>query len=1076
MATGMAGGPFTAGNRVRPRDSDIFWVVTDALETATGWRLYLEDGHGTVRRLDIPHGSEPAVEKLPDDGAADPHLVLAGLWAEWMRVAAVTARATALASTPLRPYMHQDEAVYGAMLPQPQLRFLLADEPGTGKTIMAGLYLREMQRLGFVRRALIVAPAHLVSKWQADFDRFFGGGLMRITADTAKEGSLRPDQDMWIVSLDLAAVNASVQEEIRPDRAGWDVIVIDEAHRLTPTAESYYRVGRLLSAAAPRVLLMTATPHRGKEWLFRALMHLVDPDVFPPCEQKAEFRDAIKPGGVHFLRRIKEELVDFDGVTPLFKGRHAWNIIVPLNAIERGFYNQALDLVDKYFPLGARPLAKMVYGKRAASSLYALYETLRRRREQMGTALPAEAAIVADPEGEDPPWADEARVLVESSTNATAERAEIDALLGALAPLLEDGDSPSSKWPRVRDECLLPPGIGPGKPDQAVIFTEYADTADSLLRRFRAAGFSAERYSGRDNHEDRDKVRDRFARGEFQVLVSTDAGNEGIDLQSAHVLVNWDIPWSLVRLEQRMGRIHRVGQTREVELFNVIATDTREGEVLQVLLDNLVTAANRLEGKLFDSLSLVVDLVAAEVAIDGDLQRLLTQTYTGDPDRALGAARAMTAARLEAAARAAAAEENRHSSGLNVEAATARLRAEALERVNPRIVEAFLAHLAATGAWSLQPSAIGEGVFILARADGRSLPSDLSGGQRAIVASSGAAITRAVESGASAHNVVSLGPAELAFRSLIDDVVLVTRPALLRGGVLTDPTSVTRYDLFVFEADIVEIAGKQTRPWSVLIRVDDAGARPVRWELLANLEASGGAAGQPHPARAADAHERASQAVRVECDRRARDTSQWLSGAQRELQRLPAALSSSIADGDARRATRRRLESAVEHRLTQLRLMSHVRHSDPRTVGWARVEAAGAPMDPTEADSEDIAMTHVAKLLRGHDWRVADVHTEGRGFDLLATRGRAQRCIEVKGIWGLASSAGVRITGKEILIGGQLGDEYWLYVVDDCQHGGRLFGTYPNPIARFENLMREIGGVSIPGSALAAAREEVVGA
>src|SRR5262249_4235794 len=158
--------------------------------------------------------------------------------------------------------------------------------------------------------------------------------------------------------------------------------------------------------------------------------------------------------------------------------------------------------------------------------------------------------------------ADEARVLVESSTNAKAERAEIDALLDSLAQLLADDGSPSSKWPRVCAECLAAHGIAPGKAEQAVVFTEYVDTADWLLRRFRAAGFSAEGYSGRDTHEDRDNVRDRFARGEFQVLVSTDAGNEGIDLQTAHVLVNWDIPWSLVRLEQRMGRIHRVGQTR----------------------------------------------------------------------------------------------------------------------------------------------------------------------------------------------------------------------------------------------------------------------------------------------------------------------------------------------------------------------------------------------------------------------------------------------------------------------------------------------------------------------------------
>jgi SNF2 family DNA or RNA helicase len=140
--------------------------------------------------------------------------------------------------------------------------------------------------------------------------------------------------------------------------------------------------------------------------------------------------------------------------------------------------------------------------------------------------------------------------------------------------------------------CLGANGIKPGNDEQAVVFTEYADTADWLVGALTTAGFTARRYSGRDPHPVRDDTRNAFARRDFQVLVSTDAGNEGIDLQTAHVLVNWDIPWSLVRLEQRMGRIHRLGQTRDVELYNLIATGTREGDVLEVLLRNFVTAAN----------------------------------------------------------------------------------------------------------------------------------------------------------------------------------------------------------------------------------------------------------------------------------------------------------------------------------------------------------------------------------------------------------------------------------------------------------------------------------------------------
>jgi hypothetical protein len=436
-----------------------------------------------------------------------------------------------------------------------------------------------------------------VTKWQADFDRFFGGGLRAITAQTIREHGLESGHDLWIVSLDLLSVNGAVQNAVHPDRMGWDVVVFDEAHRFTPTALAYYQAGEMLALNTPRALLMTATPHRGKEWLFRALLHLVDPEVFPPVESREPFRQA-KPGRVHFLRRMKEDLVDFDGMTKLFKGRHAENLSVALTPIEVEFYDEAIDLVDRYFPVDAVPLAKMVYGKRAASSLHALAETLKRRHDRMGTQMPSAAAVAANPDGDDPATADEARIVHEGSKSAKAERREIDALLARLGPLVADLDQPPSKWDPLVLMCLGRNGIRPGNREQAVVFTEYADTADWLVQRLLHGGFTARRYSGRDNHKVRDDTRDAFARRDFQVLVSTDAGNEGIDLQTAHVLVNYDIPWSLVRLEQRMGRIHRVGQTRDVELYNLIATNTREGEVLEVLLGNFVTAANQLEGRM----------------------------------------------------------------------------------------------------------------------------------------------------------------------------------------------------------------------------------------------------------------------------------------------------------------------------------------------------------------------------------------------------------------------------------------------------------------------------------------------
>lgn len=489
------------------------WVTVDfaAAGPTGGWRIYVKADDGAIHSVDLTDAEAEHVDVLTNDGQADSARVLAGLWTRWMSAAETNANATVLASTPLRPYAHQSNAVYGAMLPQPRLRFLLADEPGTGKTIMAGLYLREMQKLGLVQRALVVCPAALVTKWQDDFRRFFGGELRRITNYTIQQHGLAAPHDMWVVSLELAAVNPSVQDAIHPTRAGWDVVVFDEAHRLTPTAETFHQVGRLLGASVPRALLMTATPHRGSEWLFRHLLRLVDPDVYPdPGRDPKVHLRPIKPGPVHFLRRMKEHLVDYDGKTPLFKGRRAHNTFVSLNAVEHSYYTEALQLVDDFFPASAAPLARMVYGKRAASSLYSLGETLKRRRDLMGTESPVEAAHHEDPYDEDLTAQDEAKVTHEASRNARAERKAINDLLARLEPLLDDSTLQVSKWTPLIADCLAGNDIRPANRQQAVLFTEYTDTADWLVRRLLDHDFTARRYSGRDLPTVRDQVRAEF--------------------------------------------------------------------------------------------------------------------------------------------------------------------------------------------------------------------------------------------------------------------------------------------------------------------------------------------------------------------------------------------------------------------------------------------------------------------------------------------------------------------------------------------------------------------------------------
>jgi hypothetical protein len=590
-------------------------------------------------------------------------------------------------------------------------------------------------------------------------------------------------------------------------------------------------------------------------------------------------------------------------------------------------------------------------------------------------------------------------------------------------------------------------------------------------------------YSGRQTHDVRDEVRAGFMGGEFQILVSTDAGNEGIDLQAAHVLVNWDIPWSLVTLEQRMGRIHRVGQHRDVHLYNLVAIGTREGEAHHRLLENLVTAANELGGKMFDSLELVGDIIQSETGTSIDA--ILGATF-GDDDRRQGAERAITAItadRLRIAHQAAITPADDLAAGFGeteIEAALNSLQSEQLDRINPHIVERFLNRLASAGFISVEQSTLADdGLWLLGTGLLDPLPGQLgaNAGDRTLVATSGAAKRQAVQSGQkAAQRAISLGPSERPFRDLVASASDGLRVSLWRGGRLADPTSVTDYSLLAYEVPVTEGNQRIHGFWSYLVRVDDVGAREVSWELLANLEAATDEnAVQLHPAHADEATTEVVHLVERDRSSRIADFDAWLRGAERQLGRLPAELTRDITDQDERRQTRERLKATTEQRLDTLEQACALNIGDPRRLGWTLVEGTAVPEDPTEKDSETIAMQHVTELLRSGGWQVADRSNErpGPGFDLHAKRGGQQRCVEVKGVWDAASSRGVRLTGNEVAKAGILGEDYWLYIVDNCHDGtGTLFFAFQDPASVFVETAQDVAVIRIAGSDLVQARED----
>ena len=1079
-------------------------VVLRGIERrADGVDLFVADGDA-VREVSLTQARVEQIRVVTQDGAAAPEVVLAGLWNEWMLSAVRSAGSTVLASTTLRPLPHQMAAVYGKMITQPLLRFLLADEPGTGKTVMSGLWLREAQRKGLVKRALVVCPAHLAIKWRADFERFFGGGLREVTAETVRQRALSvPGEDLWVVSLNLAAVNPTVREALHPDKAGWDAIIFDEAHRMTPTAETLYRVGRELSAKVPHAVFLTATPHRGDEWYFRELLHLVDPDVFPtsrapdsglpkrprPDSGKPRAGAPLKPGPLHFLRRMKEELVDYDSRSLLFKAREAQNIRVPMNSDEQRFYDWAQELVAEYFHERGRALAAMVYGKRSASSLYALRETLRRRLAKMGTAdvLGGED----DPDDEDER---EERVVAAGSVNAREEKKAIDSLLAELQPLLGSGsgqltlgDLDVSKWAPML-KCLRGNGVAAGSGQQLVVFTEYADTAKWLVRMFIAEGFAAEEYSGTLDHAERAAIQARFMDGGFEVIVSTDAGNEGIDLQAAHVLVNWDIPWSLVRLEQRMGRIHRIGQQHKVNLYNLVALGTREGQAHEKLLDRLIEAANELDGKMFDSLNAIMERIRTGAGAY-EPERLLRLFYDTDSGASVGGDWP-TLEQIRQARDDYYAEVRALSTRVDEAAANAACHDDHTARVNPIIVELFLVRIADGGLLRRSRAPVDdEGFYYLTASQaehGWQLPEALhpSDGS-ALVATRADTRHKAIAGGRKrAADAVMLGPSDPGLAALIGSLRERVNPEMWQGATLYDESARDDCTLFVYECDIAEGSDstdprhrERTSTASWLIRVDGTGsARPVSWDTLPNLAAAPDLAPVPLSIETAETAETAAvRAADAERDRRATMLDGWVKQLSNQLRRLPNDLTDQIPDAKRRTTARARIESTIRHRLNDAKTAARVTRGEPRRVGWAHIVASAARDEPEEAAdeqaaSEAVSMRLVADLLEGDSWHVEDVHTQGRGYDLHAVRGAEQRCVEVKGRAGRASATGIALTGGELAQAAQLGDDYWLYVVDQCADGtGNLYGAWQNPIQTFQGGFTGVRLWRLPGSELKAA-------
>jgi SNF2 family DNA or RNA helicase len=568
------------------------------------------------------------------------------------------------------PLPHQITAVYESMLPRQPLRFLLADDPGAGKTIMAGLLIKELIARGDLQRCLIVCPGSLAEQWQNELYRRLHLPFEILTNDkleAARTGNWFLETNLAIARLDKLSRNEDVQEKLQTPDCRWDLIVCDEAHKMSATFfggeikyTKRYRLGQLLSTLTRHFLLMTATPHNGKEEDFQLFMALLDGDRF-----EGRFRDGVHVADVSDLMRrmVKENLLKFDG-TPLFPERIAYTVPFKLSKAEAQLYKAVSDYVREEFNraealendkrAGTVGFALTILQRRLASSPEAIYQSLRRRRERLesrlrelevlqrgGLAEPLvaptlptlDAEDVEDledaPDGEIETAEEEfldqataARSIVElkleietlkrlETLALTVRRSGDDTKWRELASLLSEIFTTSSA-PGQLGEPTVPHGAGPiprpkSSPHQKlVLFTEHRDTLSYLQNRITTLLGRSDAVvviHGSIGREERLKVQESFKHDpNVQVLLATDAAGEGINLQRAHLMVNYDLPWNPNRLEQRFGRIHRIGQTEVCHLWNLVAEETREGDVYRRLLEKLEQARETLGGQVFDVL------------------------------------------------------------------------------------------------------------------------------------------------------------------------------------------------------------------------------------------------------------------------------------------------------------------------------------------------------------------------------------------------------------------------------------------------------------------------------------------
>jgi superfamily II DNA or RNA helicase len=1021
------------------------------------------------------------------------------------------------------PLPHQLEAVYDYFLKLPRIRFLLADDPGAGKTIMAGLLLKELKARGLATRTLIVTPANLTFQWQREMkDKFresfevIGGSVLR-----ANYGQ-NPwqERDQVITSLSWVSRIEDARESLL--RSHWNLIIVDEAHKMSAYAEERktlaYKLGESLSQMTEHYLLMTATPHKGDPDNFCLFLSLLDRDVYGNIKSLQEAMN--RHSAPFYLRRTKEALVAFPDpetgdVHQLFTKREVNTAAFQLDGEELDFYDELTGYVEDQSARASQDdsargraigFTMAMLQRRMASTIYAVRRSLERmcdrrekiladpegyRQEQIAKKVPDDFDELTDEEQQE--IISELEDVVASIDPGVLKK-EI-AELGRLvdhAKILEQREV-ETKLCKLKD-LLEEQGFFADRSKKLIVFTEHKDSLDYLAGdgrdgrpegKLQSWGLSVVQIHGGMKIGDRDTVGTRiWAEKEFretaQVLVATEAAGEGINLQFCSQMINYDIPWNPVRLEQRVGRIHRYGQERDCYIFNFVATNTREGRVLQKLLERLREIRKELgTDQVFDVVGEVFPAsllekwfreMYARRTDEHEVQNRIVETI--DPERF----RRITESALEGLAK----------RELNLSAIVGKSVEAKERRLVPEAIEQFFVAAAPHANVQPKPSRPEAHTYRIGKVPWR-------------LQQRGNRFEQRYGRLAKEYGVVAFDKARLKddptlewvtpghplFEAVREDVLELVSDDLIRGGVFYDLQGAEPASLDVFAASIKDGRGHTLHRRLFVVETDSVAQMTLKqptvfMEIMPAsdgeaLQLPAGFAGsdralaerhlyesalQPWLDEAAAQRERELQTVKEHVElslnelihRQNLQLSDYLS---RQIDgQTVAGLDGLIAQASTHldELTNRR-----DKRLAEIEMERHCTVADVMLVGRALVlphpDRDKPPYRPMVRDDEieRIAVKVATEYEEARGCVVESVESENRGFDLISRKPHPKdpqtsvevRFIEVK---GRAEVGDVFLTTNEYRAAERLGGDYWLYAVFSCGSNPEL-SAYQNPAA-----------------------------